>query len=75
MEAQAPISFEKNQALVGSIQEVLVQEPSDIPEYDYIGRTQGQAPEIDGITYVNAPHATVGTIIRCRIAARHPMPP
>ncbi len=69
MEAQAPISFEKNQALVGSIQEVLVQEPSDIPEYDYIGRTQGQAPEIDGITYVNAPHATVGTIIRCRIDA------
>lgn len=69
METQAPISFEKNQALIGSIQEVLVQEPSDIPEYDYIGRTQSQAPEIDGITYVNAPHAAVGTIITCRIDA------
>ncbi len=39
-------------ALVGSVQEVLVDGPSEDPAFAWEGRTAAQAPEIDGVVYL-----------------------
>lgn len=67
MEEQSVISYEINQGLVGSIQEVLIEGKSDLPEYPYIGRCRRQAPEIDGVTYIRGEHLDIGTFVSCRI--------
>lgn len=63
MEEQAAISREINQSLIGSATKIIIEEPSDIEGFDYIGRAQRQAPEIDGITYVKAGKRAVGDIV------------
>jgi ribosomal protein S12 methylthiotransferase len=67
MEEQGVISLEKNMCLIGSVQEMIIQEESDLSEYSFIGRIRGQAPDIDGITYIKAPPLGIGEIINCRI--------
>jgi ribosomal protein S12 methylthiotransferase len=53
-EAQDRRAFEREAALVGSIQEVLVDGPSEDPAFPWEGRTRAQAPEIDGVVYLRA---------------------
>jgi ribosomal protein S12 methylthiotransferase len=67
MEEQSDISHTINLSLIGSLEEVILEEDSDNPDYDYIGRLQRQSPDIDGITYVKAGGGKIGDIIRCRI--------
>ena len=67
MEEQAEISHTINLSLAGSLEEVILEEDSDHPEYDYIGRLRRQSPDIDGITYVKAGGRKIGNIIKCRI--------
>jgi len=67
MEEQSAISFEINQTRIGAIEEVLLEEKSGIPEYPFVGRTRGQAPDIDGVTYVKAGKGKIGDMILCRI--------
>jgi len=67
MGEQAAISFEINRARIGAVEEVLLEEKSGIPEYPFVGRTRGQAPEIDGVTYVKAGRGKTGDIVLCRI--------
>jgi ribosomal protein S12 methylthiotransferase len=67
MEEQAIISYDINQSLVDSLQEVIIDGPSDIPEYHLVGRLRRQAPEIDGVTYVAGLGSKAGSIISCRI--------
>jgi ribosomal protein S12 methylthiotransferase len=67
MEEQADISHTINLSLIGSMEEVILEEDSDNPDYDYIGRLRRQSPDIDGITYVKAGGRKIGDIIRCRI--------
>jgi ribosomal protein S12 methylthiotransferase len=69
MNEQAAISRAINKTLIDSIQEVLIEEKSDRPDYDFIGRCRRQAPEIDGVTYVKTAKAQIGMIVRCRIIA------
>ena len=69
MNEQAAISQAINKTLIGSLQEVLIEEKSDRPDYDFIGRCRRQAPEIDGVTYVKTAKARIGSIARCRITA------
>ena len=69
MEEQASISRQINQSLVGSTTEVVMEEPSDLPGYDYIGRSRRQAPDIDGITYVKAGQRAIGDIVTCTITS------
>jgi ribosomal protein S12 methylthiotransferase len=53
MEMQRAISFEKNLELVGHRTTVLVDRTvDDDPEYDAVGRTVGQALDIDGVTHL-----------------------
>ncbi|HSF05018.1 MAG TPA: 30S ribosomal protein S12 methylthiotransferase RimO [Methylomirabilota bacterium] len=59
-EFQDRLVWERSQGLVGAVQTVLVDGPSEDPAFDCEGRTAGQAPEIDGVVYV-----------RGRLAAGH----
>jgi len=67
MEEQADISHTINLSLIGSLEDVILEEVSDHPDYDYIGRMRRQSPDIDGITYVKTQGRRVGDIIGCRI--------
>ncbi len=50
MELQQAISLEKNREKIGREMEVLIEE--DLEPGEYLGRSQGDAPEIDGGVYV-----------------------
>jgi len=69
MEEQASISREINQSLISSTMEIVIEEKSDLPGYDYIGRSRRQAPDIDGITYVQAGKKAIGDIVKCRVVS------
>lgn len=69
MEEQAVVSYAINQSLIGTIQEVLIEGKSEVPDFSYCGRCRRQAPDIDGITYVKGENLSTGAIISCRITA------
>lgn len=67
MELQAKISEEKLQAKVGKVFDVLVDE-YDAEEGVGIGRTMADAPEIDGLVYIEDANSTiVGQIVKVQI--------
>jgi ribosomal protein S12 methylthiotransferase len=53
MDLQASISRVKNEALIGSIQRVMIDGIDETGQL--IGRTQGHAPEVDGAVYLQNP--------------------
>lgn len=65
----------RHQAAVGSVVEVMVDslEPEDVAEgVVAVGRTAGQAPEVDGVTYIEGeiPRGTqIGDIVRVTVSA------
>jgi len=63
MEEQANISRQINESLIGSTTRIILEEPSDIEGYDYIGRAERQTPDIDGITYVKTGRGAVGDMV------------
>jgi len=67
MEAQRQISREKHEEFVGKTIEVLVEGVSEETDLLLVGRNSQQAPEIDGITYINDGQANVGDIVRVKI--------
>jgi ribosomal protein S12 methylthiotransferase len=67
MEEQSIISYQINQSMIGSIQEVLIEGISEIPDYPHVGRCSRQAPEIDGVTYVKGKNLATGSLAQCRI--------
>jgi ribosomal protein S12 methylthiotransferase len=67
MELQAGISKEKNRALSGKILEVICDYPDPGQQGIMIGRTKGQAPEIDGITIVKGEGLKQGEICEVKI--------
>lgn len=71
MELQEGISREKLATLVGKTLPVLVEGPS--PEHDgvVVGRTSGQAIDIDGITFLKGPTPKPGSIVPVRITASY----
>ena len=64
MSAQAKISLSKNKALIGTKQTVLVDTMEDMA---LIGRTQTQAPEIDGVVYLSETEAESGDFVEVTI--------
>ena len=52
MELQAAISQKKNEALIGSIQRVII-EDVDVESGELTGRTQAHAPEVDGSVFIH----------------------
>lgn len=67
MKRQASISAGLNRARVGDIVEVLVEGGSGKASFPFVGRTMGQAPDIDGVTFLKARAADAGDMVRCRI--------
>lgn len=67
MNEQAAISNAINKTLIGSFQEVLIEEKSDRPDFDFMGRCRRQSPEIDGVTYIKGGKARIGKIVKCKI--------
>ena len=65
MSTQAEISAEKNRSYVGHTYRVLVEE--QIEAGLFTGRTFFQAPEVDGIIYIDGKHAVVGEFADIRI--------
>ena len=65
MTLQAQISLEKNRQYLDRVVEVLVEEV--IEPGLVAGRTVFQAPEVDGVTYVQIQQATTGDRLRVRI--------
>ena len=72
MELQAAISRKKNEALIGTIQRVMI-DGFDHDSDKWSGRTQAHAPEVDGTVYVGlgafdeAKHMSAGDMIEARI--------
>jgi len=71
MEAQQKVSRERLQAVRGSVLDVLVEGVSDESEFLLSGRYWGQAPEVDGVTYLLEGDAESGDIVPVRIKDSH----
>jgi ribosomal protein S12 methylthiotransferase len=68
MEIQRAISRARHEAMVGQQLDVLVEGVSSESEYLLEGRWYGQAPGIDGVTYLaDAGDAKPGSIVRARV--------
>jgi ribosomal protein S12 methylthiotransferase len=67
MEIQRKISRERNEAMVGKELTVLVEGVSSESEYLLEGRWYGQAPGIDGVTYLANGQAPTGSLVRARV--------
>ncbi|KTE93191.1 SSU ribosomal protein S12P methylthiotransferase [Desulfitobacterium sp. LBE] len=53
MELQHDIAYEQQQRWVGQTLKVLIEEA--LPDQRWVGRSEGDAPEIDGVVYVDSP--------------------
>ena len=71
MELQQGISLAKNQAWIGQTTQVIVDGVSEEHELVFEGRHYGQAPDIDGVTYLSFEHGgdfpTPGDILEVQI--------
>lgn len=67
MELQQEVSYDKNQELIGKIMDIIVEGYS--PDDDiYVGRTYRDAPNVDGLVFVNCDYELMsGTIVKVKI--------
>lgn len=71
MRLQAEITQAKNQALVGTTTQVLVEGLSSETDLLLEGRMRSQAPDIDGCVYINAGQCAEGDIVAVKITEAH----
>jgi ribosomal protein S12 methylthiotransferase len=69
MRLQKQISLQKQKKLIGSRVAVLVEKPGKSPRVLWEGRTQGQAPEVDGMTFLTKGNSRPGEIVQAQITA------
>ncbi|MBD3244074.1 MAG: 30S ribosomal protein S12 methylthiotransferase RimO [Chitinivibrionales bacterium] len=67
MTAQREISAEIGHSRIGSIVPVLVERPADTASCDREGRTEWDAPEIDGTVHLSGTDAADGSFVSARI--------
>lgn len=67
MSVQSDIAREINEAYLGKTIEVLIDEKDGNAEDTYIGRTQGDAPEVDGEVFVKAKDLSPGDFVNVKI--------
>lgn len=72
MEIQAEISLKKHQAMIGTTQTVIVDGVSEETSLLLEARTEGQAPEIDGVVYINEGNTESGAFERVLITEAFP---
>lgn len=71
MREQQKISRKLQKKYLGKIVEVLVEGHSEETDLLLQGRTAMQAPEIDGVVYINDGHARVGDIVKVKVTEVH----
>lgn len=71
MSLQRKISRKKHKRFIGRVLPVMVEGYSDETELLLQGRTSQQAPEIDGLVYINDGVANVGDIVPVEITESH----
>jgi ribosomal protein S12 methylthiotransferase len=73
MAVQQEIAFDWTSSRIGTIEDVIIDSPLPEQEGVWIGRTRGEAPDIDGIVYVSGfdenQSVRAGEMIRCEIVA------
>ncbi len=73
MAIQQQIAFEWSESRVGTIEDVIIDAPLPEQQGVWIGRSRGEAPDIDGIVYVSGVEESsalgVGDIVKCEIVA------
>ncbi len=67
MDVQKEISREICESHIGTTMEIFIDRVSDIPDYTFQGRTQGDAPEIDGQVFLVDGNVTVGSFSKVKI--------
>jgi ribosomal protein S12 methylthiotransferase len=71
MEVQQGIARERNRAMVGKRIDVLVEGPSEETEFLIAARHEGQAPDIDGLVYINEGDPPIGDFCTVEITEAH----
>jgi ribosomal protein S12 methylthiotransferase len=66
MLTQQKIAFEKNQAKIGKTLTVLIDNKSADDDY-FLGRSQAEAPEVDGMVWVKGNGARIGRFVKVEI--------
>ena len=69
MAAQQPIAFAFNQSLVGRTLDVLIDAPAPEGRHLWLGRSYADAPDVDGVTWVQGAELHTGDLVRCKISA------
>jgi ribosomal protein S12 methylthiotransferase len=67
MKLQSKVSCKKNRSRVGQVQEVLIEKAAPAELYALQGRTEFQAPEVDGIVYIEKGKASPGSFVTVHI--------
>ena len=71
MELQQDISRKRHQAMIGKVLPVLVEGFSEVTDLLLQGRSSQQAPDIDGVVYINEGDASVGDMVNVEITDSH----
>ena len=71
MAIQKRINREQNRGLIGKRLEVLVEGPSPESEDLLVGRHEGQAPDIDGVVYINDGFGYPGEFVTVEVTEAH----
>jgi ribosomal protein S12 methylthiotransferase len=71
MAIQQRINREQNRKLIGKRIEVLVEGPSPETEHLLVGRHEGQAPDIDGVVYINEGMGYPGEFVTVEVTEAH----
>src|SRR5262249_14744071 len=71
MAIQKRINREQNRGLIGKRLEVLVEGPSPESEHLLVGRHEGQAPDIDGVVYINDGFGYPGEFVTVEVTEAH----
>jgi len=67
MAVQRDISREILEAKIGSQTEIIIDRVSDDPDFNYEGRTRGDAPEVDGRAFIQSGSFELGQILTGRV--------
>ncbi|MCM8761152.1 MAG: 30S ribosomal protein S12 methylthiotransferase RimO [Candidatus Omnitrophica bacterium] len=67
MRLQQAISLDINKSLVGKTIDVLIDEKVAGEETSFIGRTEGDAPDIDGVVYVSGNNLKAGEFYKVKV--------
>lgn len=72
MTAQQKISLKRMKKFIGKKIKVMIESKAVNKNYEFIGRTEYDAPEIDGVVYVKNPNLKIGDIIKVKITSAQP---